>query len=134
MSKADAPTVAKLLRGTRSGVDCAATIFYRAKAYSRAADSLAALAVPLDRLVEDGRLAEIPGVGDAIADIVTKLHRTGNHPGLRSSGRDPFRRSRDADSAGPPRGDIARRAWWVSNMEPASPPVVQSGPDRRGTP
>ena len=23
---------------------------------------------------------EIPGVGDAIADIITKLHKTGDHP------------------------------------------------------
>ncbi len=55
---------------------------YRAKAYSRAADSLAALAVPLDVLIAEGRLTEIPGVGEAIADIVTKLHRTGAHPSL----------------------------------------------------
>ncbi|MCC8976025.1 DNA polymerase/3'-5' exonuclease PolX [Bradyrhizobium brasilense] len=55
---------------------------YRAKAYSRAADSLAALAVPLDVLVAEDRLTEIPGVGETIADIVTKLHKTGSHPSL----------------------------------------------------
>jgi len=55
---------------------------YRAKAYSRAADSLAALAVPLDLLIAEVRLTEIPGVGDAIADIITKLHKTGTHPSL----------------------------------------------------
>ena len=55
---------------------------YRAKAYSRAADSLAALAVPLNVLVAEDRLTEIPGVGDAIADIITELHRTGAHPSL----------------------------------------------------
>jgi DNA polymerase (family X) len=55
---------------------------YRTKAYSRAADSLAALAVPLDVLIAEGRLTEIPGVGEAIADIITKLHRTGTHPSL----------------------------------------------------
>ncbi|WP_407160563.1 PHP domain-containing protein [Bradyrhizobium sp. STM 3557] len=55
---------------------------YRAKAYSRAADSLAALAVPLPVLIEEGRLTEIPGVGDAIAEIITKLYRTGTHPSL----------------------------------------------------
>src|SRR5213079_170162 len=51
-------------------------------AFSRAADSLAVLAVPLDLLVAEERLTEIPGVGDAIADIITKLHRTGTHPSL----------------------------------------------------
>src|SRR3954449_10419884 len=55
---------------------------YRAKAYSRAADSLAALAVPLDVLIAEDRLTEIPGVGEAIADIITKLHKTGTHPSL----------------------------------------------------
>ena len=54
----------------------------RAKAYARAADSLSALVVPLAQIVEAGRLTEIPGIGDAIADIVTKLHRTGTHPSL----------------------------------------------------
>jgi DNA polymerase (family 10) len=62
---------------TRNGPRCAA-----AKAYSRAADSLAALAVPLHVLIEESRLTEIPGVGDAIADIITKLHRNGSHPSL----------------------------------------------------
>ena len=38
--------------------------------------------VPLDRSSQTGRLKEIPGIGDAIADIVTKLHRTGTHPSL----------------------------------------------------
>lgn len=55
---------------------------YRAKAYSRAADSLTALAVPIERLIEEDRLTEIPGVGDAIADIIIKLHRRGTHPSL----------------------------------------------------
>jgi DNA polymerase (family 10) len=55
---------------------------YRSKAYSRAADSFAALAMPLDRLIAEDRLTEIPGVGEAIADIITKLHRTGTDPSL----------------------------------------------------
>jgi DNA polymerase/3'-5' exonuclease PolX len=86
MSKANAPQVAKLLReyaqrtALRGG-----NPYYRAKAYSRAADSLAALAEPLDRLVEEERLTEIPGVGEAIADIITKLHGTGTHPVSRNS-------------------------------------------------
>lgn len=42
---------------------------YRAKAYSRAADSLTALAIPLHVLIAEERLTEIPGVGEAIADI-----------------------------------------------------------------
>ncbi|MFK4507038.1 PHP domain-containing protein [Bradyrhizobium daqingense] len=55
---------------------------YRAKAYSRAADRLATLALPLDVLIAEDRLTEIPGVGDAIAEIIIKLHKTGTHPSL----------------------------------------------------
>jgi hypothetical protein len=45
-------------------------------------ENLAALAEPLDRIVDESRMQEIPGVGGAIADIVIKLHRTGTHPSL----------------------------------------------------
>jgi len=61
---------------------------YRGKAYARAAESLGALAQPLDPLIAEGRLQEIPGVGAAIADIITKLHRTGTHPSLESMRKD----------------------------------------------
>lgn len=33
-------------------------------------------------MIAEGRLTDVPGVGDAIADIVTKLHQTGSHPSL----------------------------------------------------
>ena len=55
---------------------------FRAKAYMRAAESLATQAEPIERLIEEERLQEIPGIGDAIADIITKLARTGTHPSL----------------------------------------------------
>jgi DNA polymerase (family 10) len=61
---------------------------YRAKAYTRAAENLMALSEPLEDLVAEDRLQEIPGVGDAIADIITKLHSTGDHPTLRSMRKD----------------------------------------------
>lgn len=82
MPAADTQTVAKLLREYAQRTALRGGNPYRAKAYSRAADSLAALAIPLHVLIEEGRLTEIPGVGDAIADIITKLHRTGSHPSL----------------------------------------------------
>lgn len=78
----DHQTVAKLLREYAQRAALRGGNPYRAKAYSRAADSLAALAIPLHVVIEEGRLTEIPGVGDAIADIITKLHRTGSHPSL----------------------------------------------------
>src|ERR1700745_2563306 len=82
MTSLDTSEVAKLRaedgrRGSLAGGNP-----YRSKAYLRAAESLAALAEPLDRVVAEGRLREIPGVGDALADIITRLHRTGTHPSL----------------------------------------------------
>src|SRR3981189_1738182 len=82
MSTVDTPTVVSLLREYAQRTALRGGNPYRTKAYSRAADSLAALAVPLDVLIAEGRLTEIPGVGEAIADIITKLHRTGTHPSL----------------------------------------------------
>jgi DNA polymerase (family 10) len=41
-----------------------------------------ALGLPLDRVIAQDRLREIPGVGDAIAEIIKKLHDTGTHPAL----------------------------------------------------
>ena len=55
---------------------------YSSRAYSRAADDLSMLAVPLDQAIREKRLQEIPGVGGAIADIIKKLHKTGTHPAL----------------------------------------------------
>jgi DNA polymerase (family 10) len=82
MTPLDASEVGKLLAeyGRRTALTGGNP--YRSKAYLRAAESLAALAEPLERIVGEGRLREIPGIGAAIADIVTKLHRTGTHPSL----------------------------------------------------
>jgi DNA polymerase (family X) len=82
MVSLDASAVAKLLVEYGRRTALAGGNPYRSKAYLRAAESLAALAEPLERIVAEGRLREIPGVGDAIADIITKLHRTGSHPSL----------------------------------------------------
>ena len=77
-----APEVAKLLHEFGQRTAFRGGNPYRARAYTRAAENLMATTEPLENLVADGRLKEIPGVGDAIADIVTKLHETGSHPAL----------------------------------------------------
>ena len=82
MPTTDAKAVANLLREYARRTALRGGNPYRAKAYSRAADSLTGLAEPLSRLIEEKRLTEIPGVGEAIADIITRLHRTGTHPSL----------------------------------------------------
>ncbi len=49
---------------------------HRAFAYDRAAKAVAA-ANGLHRLIEEGRLEELPGVGPSIARVVAELHRRG---------------------------------------------------------
>lgn len=56
MPAADTQTVAKLLREYAQRTALRGGNPYRAKAYSRAADSLALLAIPLHVLIEEGRL------------------------------------------------------------------------------
>src|SRR4051812_16540042 len=82
MASLDTRGVASLLREYAQRTALRGGNPYRAKAYSRAAESLGALAVPLHPLIEEDRLTEIPGVGEAIADIITQLARTGTHPSL----------------------------------------------------
>jgi DNA polymerase (family X) len=77
-----ATEVAKLLTEYGRRTALAGGNPYRSKAYVRAAENLASVGEPLDRIIAEDRLREIPGVGDAIADIVTKLHRAGTHPSL----------------------------------------------------
>ena len=55
---------------------------YRAKAYLRAAESVALLTEPIGALIAKNRLREIPGVGEAIAGVITTLFETGSHPSL----------------------------------------------------
>ena len=57
---------------------------YRANAYMRAAENLLSLTEPLEDVIAEGRLKEIPGVGNAIADIIIKLHKTGDHASLQA--------------------------------------------------
>jgi DNA polymerase (family 10) len=55
---------------------------YRAKAYLRSAERIAILTEPIGDLIADNRLREIPGVGEAIAQLITQLYTTGSHPSL----------------------------------------------------
>jgi DNA polymerase (family 10) len=82
MTKTDTQTVARLLTEYAQRTSLRGGKPYRAKAYLKAAESLAALSQPLDRIIAAGALTDIPGIGDAIADIITKLHQTGSHPSL----------------------------------------------------
>ena len=82
MTTLDASAVARLLREFGQRTALRGDNPFKAKAYARAADNLLTLSEPLDRLIAQDRLREIPGVGEAIAAIITRLHETGTHPGL----------------------------------------------------
>ena len=50
---------------------------FKIRAYQKAAHSIEELAVPVEQLVAEGRLKEIPGVGEAITKKITELVTTG---------------------------------------------------------
>jgi DNA polymerase (family X) len=54
----------------------------KARAYYRAVQSLLTLPESIDSIVEQGRLREIPGVGEAIEEKIQTLYQTGTHPFL----------------------------------------------------
>src|SRR6201997_1802919 len=88
MAALDATAVAALLVELGRRTALAGDNYFRAKAYLRAADTLSALVEPLDRIIAENRLRQLPGIGETIADIVTKLHNTGTHPLLEKLRRD----------------------------------------------
>ena len=80
MAGLDAAAVAALLVELGRRTALTGDNYFRAKAYQRAADALSALVEPLDRVIAEKRLRQLPGIGETIADIITKLQRTGTHP------------------------------------------------------
>ena len=51
--------------------------WFKIRAYRKAADSIEGLPVPVGKLMEEGRLKEISGVGEAITKKITELLATG---------------------------------------------------------
>ena len=80
MAVLEAAAVAALLVELGRRTALSGDNYFRAKAYQRAADTLSALVEPLDRVIAEKRLRQLPGIGETIADIITKLQRTGTHP------------------------------------------------------
>ena len=52
--------------------------WFKIRAYRKAADSIEVLPVPAGQLVDEERLKEIPGVGEAITRKITELVTTGS--------------------------------------------------------
>ncbi|MBM0206328.1 hypothetical protein JNW90_27430 [Micromonospora sp. STR1s_5] len=55
---------------------------YRARAYTRAAESLLALTLPLSEVIADNRLREVSGVGEALESVIRQLWEGGTTPRL----------------------------------------------------
>ncbi|MDD5287543.1 MAG: hypothetical protein PHY28_00290 [Dehalococcoidales bacterium] len=51
--------------------------WFKVRAYRKVADEIEKLQVELSQLVSEGKLREIPGVGEAIAKKITELLATG---------------------------------------------------------
>jgi DNA polymerase (family 10) len=78
----DASEVARALAELGQRTALAGGNPYSARAYERAAQSLAALTTPLADVIARGELRDIPGVGPAIAETIRQLHETGTHARL----------------------------------------------------
>jgi DNA polymerase (family 10) len=74
--------VAILLRELGQRLELAGGNPWRARAYARAAENLLLSPLPLQQLVAEERLTEIPGIGQALGGVITELHETGAHPRL----------------------------------------------------
>lgn len=62
--------IAALLEGKKDNI-------FKIRAYRRAAKSIESLPLAVEQLVREGRLKEIPGVGEAITRKITELVTSG---------------------------------------------------------
>jgi len=79
MKKPDIADVASALEELGGRIELEGGNPYRARAYRRAAENLALSPVPLSKLIADGSLTEVPGVGEAIAAVITEIYETGDY-------------------------------------------------------
>ncbi len=113
---------------------------YRSKAYRRAADSIATLPVPLEQLIAERRLREIPGVGESIAEVITTLHETGSHPVLEAMRQEGGALPNEtSDDGGAGQRHIDRAATLLDNAartlreaRPELKRIIPAGDFRRG--
>ena len=78
----DTTAVSHLLMEIGQRMELAGELPFKARAYYTAAENLMAITTPLSELIAKGKLRDIPGVGEAIAEKIIKLHKTGTHPTL----------------------------------------------------
>jgi DNA polymerase (family X) len=81
-SHADRLTIARALREMAGLLDASGQETFKARAYARGADVLERLDADLGELVARRRLTTLPGIGPALAAMITELHQTGRSQAL----------------------------------------------------
>jgi DNA polymerase (family 10) len=80
--RADRLTIARALREMAGLLAVSGQEPFKARAYSRGAEVLERLDADLGELVEARRLTTLPGIGSALAAMITELYQTGRSPAL----------------------------------------------------
>ena len=80
--EADRLTIARALREMAGLLDASGQETFKARAYARGADVLERLDADLDELVARRRLTTLPGIGPALAAMITELYQTGRSQAL----------------------------------------------------
>src|SRR5207249_2352010 len=80
--RADRLTIARALREMAGLLDASGQETFKARAYARGAEVLERLCADLGELVERSRLTTLPGIGPALAAMITDLSRTGRSQAL----------------------------------------------------
>lgn len=80
--RADRLTIARALREMAGLLDASGQETFKARAYARGAEVLERLDADLGELVERSRLTTLPGIGPALAAMITDLYRTGRSQAL----------------------------------------------------
>src|SRR5258705_13022530 len=80
--RADRLTIARALREMAGLLDASGQGPFKARACARGAEVLERLDADLGELVERSRLTTLPGIGPALAAMITDLYRTGRSQAL----------------------------------------------------
>jgi DNA polymerase (family X) len=80
--QADRLTIARALREMAGLLDASGQETFKARAYARGAEVLERLDADLGELVARRRLTALPGIGPALAAMITDLYQTGRSPTL----------------------------------------------------
>src|SRR6185437_734134 len=77
MSEPDKAELVRVLREIGLLLQLKGESVYKVRAYEKAADTLIQYQGPLRPLIDEGRLDELPGIGNAIATKLSELVQTG---------------------------------------------------------